>query len=270
MSKGLIGQRDTQLEYGNRCLLLDKKNNNKWVVVLREDASLSTHIGEIPHKSILEAGYGGVLLTSSNKECHVRKISLEEYTKTLKRRVTPIYPKDMGRISTLMDLQPGDRVLEAGTGTGCMTLHLARCVGPSGEVWSYEKRNDFHRNAKHEISFWNSENQSIKLFQGSLEECDAQDEHFDSLFLDLSDTGHFLEKSLRFVKKGSSIVILLLHTSQVCDLNKFIKENDIKVHWESVLELSERTWVVDYPKCRPKSFEASVHTGFLVHLIKAN
>lgn len=258
------------IAYGESCVIIDKRHNNKWVVVLEEGGSLHTHLGEIQHKTIYEIGYGGTI-ELNEKLLHIRKLTLEEHTKTLKRRVTPIYPKDMGRISTLMDVRPGDRVLEAGTGTGCMTLHLARCVGRDGEVWSFEKRSDFHRSAKNEISQWALESSSIKLFQGDLvENCTVEDGFFDSMFLDLSDTGPVLEKTLRFVKNGGSIVILLLQTTQMSELERYIRENDLDAHWETVVELSERTWVVKDPICRPKSFETSVHTGFLIHLVKAN
>ena len=49
-----------------------------------------------------------------------------------------IYPKDAAQIVHEGDIFPGARVLEAGAGSGALTLSLLRAVGPDGQVMSYE------------------------------------------------------------------------------------------------------------------------------------
>ncbi|RYH28946.1 hypothetical protein EON65_10310 [archaeon] len=41
----------------------------------------------------------------------------------------------------MLDIHPGCTVVESGTGSGCMTLSLARAVAPSGRVFTYEYNN---------------------------------------------------------------------------------------------------------------------------------
>src|SRR6266576_3458520 len=60
-----------------------------------------------------------------------------------RRQTQPIYPKDLGAILVGADIYPGARVLEAGTGTGALTMAARRAVGPTGVVVSYELREDF-------------------------------------------------------------------------------------------------------------------------------
>src|SRR5258708_28304918 len=55
------------------------------------------------------------------------------------RQAQPIYPKDLGAILVGADIHPGATVLEAGTGTGALTIAMLRAVGPTGHVVSYEQ-----------------------------------------------------------------------------------------------------------------------------------
>src|SRR5438270_338930 len=71
-----------------------------------------------------------------------------EHVVERKRRAQPIYPKDLGAILLHADVSPGDLVIEAGTGTGALTIAALRAVGPAGRVVSYELREDFHAAAR--------------------------------------------------------------------------------------------------------------------------
>lgn len=252
------------------CVLIEKKNDHKWVVKLKEDGLISTHIGPIYHNHIKEAGFGGSIILPNGKRIEIRRLTFEEYVVSLKRNVTPIYPKDLGRIVSLLDIQPGNKILEAGTGSGSMTLYLARAVGVEGEVWSYEIREEFHNIAKKLINQWPLESKSIKLFSGSVDTCDAEERYFDGIFLDLLNPELVLGNIQHLIKEGKPVVLLLLHITQVCDLIEYINTNNLNFQVEKTIEVSERSWFIDLPKCRPQSYGSSKHTGFLVQLIKTN
>ena len=69
------------------------------------------------------------------------------YVLKMPRGAQVIYPKDLAIILFWADIYPGCRVLEAGTGSGALTLALLRAVGPEGRVITYEQREDFARRA---------------------------------------------------------------------------------------------------------------------------
>jgi len=63
--------------------------------------------------------------------------------KKLKRGPQVITLKDASTISAYTGVAPGDRVLDAGAGSGFLTIYLASLVGENGKVYSYDIREDF-------------------------------------------------------------------------------------------------------------------------------
>src|SRR4029078_9145781 len=59
------------------------------------------------------------------------------------RGAAVIYPKDAGQIVTMADVFPGARVVEAGVGSGALSMSLLRAVGENAHVHSFERREDF-------------------------------------------------------------------------------------------------------------------------------
>ncbi len=59
-----------------------------------------------------------------------------------------IYPKDAGYLLMKAGIHPGSKVLEIGTGSGALTLVLARTVQPTGKVFTFDRREDFMELAK--------------------------------------------------------------------------------------------------------------------------
>jgi len=62
----------------------------------------------------------------------------ELWTKVLEHRTQILYAPDISLVCMEMGLAPGGVVLESGTGSGSLTHALARCVAPTGKVWTFE------------------------------------------------------------------------------------------------------------------------------------
>lgn len=62
----------------------------------------------------------------------------ELWTKVLEHRTQILYAPDISLVCMEMGLAPGSVVLESGTGSGSLTHALARCVAPTGKVWTFE------------------------------------------------------------------------------------------------------------------------------------
>ncbi len=111
--------------------------------------------GIVRHEAVAGLPEGSTVVTSTGGRLRVLRPTLEEYILAMPRRTQVIYPKDLGQIIIRSNLRPGDRVLEAGVGSGATTLALLQAVGPGGQVISYERRAEFARLARENVErFW--------------------------------------------------------------------------------------------------------------------
>jgi tRNA (adenine57-N1/adenine58-N1)-methyltransferase len=69
--------------------------------------------------------------------------SLSDRLGALRRGAQIVTPKDAAQLLLLAGVGPGDRVAEAGAGSGALTIVLAHAVGPTGRVLSFDRRADF-------------------------------------------------------------------------------------------------------------------------------
>ncbi|KAB2571751.1 tRNA methyltransferase complex GCD14 subunit [Lasiodiplodia theobromae] len=113
---------------------------------LQPGVVIGTHHGNIPHDDIIGKSVRDTILTrvrdpaqSRQTEYRIQEPTLDEYVRMSPRIVTPIYPNDASFIVNLFDihvspalpgaaLSPPLEILEAGTGHGGLTLHLARAI----------------------------------------------------------------------------------------------------------------------------------------------
>ena len=113
-----------------------------------------------------------------------------------------IYPKDVGPILLWGDIAPGLRVIEVGTGPGALTMALLRAVGPTGQVISYEMREDFAAMARANVAQFYGEapNWTLKLadaFDG-IEERDV-----DRMVIDLAEPWTLLPAAHAALRPGA-------------------------------------------------------------------
>src|SRR5438874_13371046 len=96
--------------------------------------------------------------------------TLAEYVLEMPRGAQVIYPKDLAMILFWADIYPGCRVLEAGMGSGALTMALLRAVGPEGRVITYEQRDEFARRALANIHTRIGEVTNLTMRLGPVEE----------------------------------------------------------------------------------------------------
>ncbi|KAJ9643459.1 hypothetical protein H2201_008047 [Coniosporium apollinis] len=124
-------------------VLLRQKDDPSHVGILtkplRPSARIETHRGTLPHASIIGRRVRDIVSSSKNVAYRIHEPTLAEYVRLTPRLVTPIYPGDANLIVSLLDIHvspPGPtdgatpplEILEAGTGHGALTLHLARAI----------------------------------------------------------------------------------------------------------------------------------------------
>src|SRR3977135_568712 len=141
----------TEFADGDLVLLVDKVGR-KHRVRLKTGARHSLHSGAIEHDAVIGRPEGVVVATQLGARLLAVRPTFAEQVTGRVRQAQPIYPKDLGAILVGADIHPGARVIEAGTGTGALTLAVLRSVGPSGLVVSYELREEFLEAAKRGIT----------------------------------------------------------------------------------------------------------------------
>src|SRR5256884_4550637 len=134
-----------------KLIVLVNKVGSRHKLRLRAGEKHSIHSGLIQHDARIGRPEGVLVTPQLGARLLAVRPTFAEQVTGRRRQTQPIYPKDLGAILVGADLHPGARVLEAGTGTGALTLAALRAVGEQGLVVSYEAREEFLEAAKRGI-----------------------------------------------------------------------------------------------------------------------
>ena len=130
------------LRPGDQVQLTDEKGR-RHRLVLAAGKDFHTHRGSVAHDDLIGQPEGSVVRASGGTQYIALRPLLADYTVSMSRGATVVYPKDAAEIVAMADIFPGARVLEAGAGSGALSCWLLRAVGESGFLVSYERRADF-------------------------------------------------------------------------------------------------------------------------------
>ena len=117
-------------------LYLDKKRTYK--VRIEENKQFHTHKGYLELGDLIGKSWGVVITSSLGVSFYALKPMIKDLVHKTDRRTQVLYPKDIGYILFQLDIGSGSRVVEAGTGSGALTMALANAVRPEGKVFTYE------------------------------------------------------------------------------------------------------------------------------------
>jgi tRNA (adenine57-N1/adenine58-N1)-methyltransferase len=184
----------------------------------------------------------------------------------MKRGAQVVYPKDLGPILVYGDIGPGMTVLEAGTGSGALTMGLARAVGSGGKVVTVELRDDHAAHARKTLERWFGEMpDNIDARIGDVADVVA-DVRPERIVLDLPEPWHALEAAARFQVPGGMFCSYLPTVPQVQTLVEVARDSRVFAEIE-VKEFLMRDWNVKGRSVRPDHSMVG-HTGFLVFMRK--
>lgn len=138
---------DAPLAAGELVVLLDRKGR-RYLVDLEPTAQWHSHGGLVEHDDLIGAREGSAIRTSKGMEVLVLRPTREDVVLKMRRGAQVVYPKDQAMIVAQADIRPGCTVIEAGAGSGALTMALLAAVGPSGRVLSVERREDHARIAR--------------------------------------------------------------------------------------------------------------------------
>jgi tRNA (adenine57-N1/adenine58-N1)-methyltransferase len=221
-----------------------------------------THKGWITHDDLIGMPEGSVVSTTAGLKFTAFKPLLADYVLTMPRGATIVYPKDAAMIVGLADIYPGARVLEAGVGSGALTISLLRAAGEKGYVHSVERRADFAENARSNVdAYFESAPSNWKLDVGDLQDQNFESE-FDRVILDMLAPWECVDIAARALRPGGVFMSYVATTTQLSATAEAIKEDGRFTEPESS-ETLVRGWHHEGLAFRPQQRMIG-HTGFLI------
>jgi len=221
-----------------------------------------THKGWITHDDLIGMPEGSVVSTTAGLKFSAYKPLLADYVLTMPRGATIVYPKDAAMIVGLADIYPGARVLEAGVGSGALTISLLRAAGDKGYVHSVERRTDFAENARSNVdAYFEGAPSNWKLDVGDLQDQDF-DSEFDRVILDMLAPWECVDIAARALRPGGVFMSYVATTTQLSATAEAIKQDGRFTEPESS-ETLVRGWHHEGLAVRPQQRMIG-HTGFLI------
>jgi tRNA (adenine57-N1/adenine58-N1)-methyltransferase len=221
-----------------------------------------THKGWITHDDLIGMPEGSVVSTTAGLKFTAFKPLLADYVLTMPRGATIVYPKDAAMIVGLADIYPGARVLEAGVGSGALTISLLRAAGVKGYVHSVERRADFAENARSNVdAYFEGAPSNWKLDVGDLQDQNF-DSEFDRVILDMLAPWECVDIAARALRPGGVFMSYVATTTQLSATAEAIKQDGRFTEPESS-ETLVRGWHHEGLAVRPQQRMIG-HTGFLI------
>ena len=245
---------------GERVLLVDAKRR-RHLITLAEGGEFHTHAGVLAHGDIIGQADGVTVRTTRNARLTAVRPTLAEYVLEMPRGAQVIYPKDLAIILFWADIYPGCRVLEAGMGSGALTLSLLRAVGPDGRVITYEQRDEFARRALANIHMRVGEVTNLTVRLRPVEDGIGEEDPVDRVVLDLPEPWRLTPELARVLRPGG---IMLSYVPTIIQSHQTSEALRRDRHWALVetFETLIRPWNIEGTSVRP--FHRMVaHTGFV-------
>lgn len=251
------------LQAGERVLLIDSKAR-RYLIMLGRGQQFHSHSGVIEHDVLIGSEEGSSARSSGGSTFTAFRPTLADFVLKMKRGAQVVYPKDLGLILMYADIFPGARVLEAGTGSGSLTLALARAVGPEGIVITYEVREDHHLQARSNIESWfggaGVRPGNIDLRHGDMLE-GVPERDIDRMVLDMPEPWHAVGAATDALAPGGILCCYLPTIPQVSQTVEAMRRGGFGQI--GTLEGLVRTWNVDGQSVRP-DHRMVAHTGFII------
>jgi tRNA (adenine57-N1/adenine58-N1)-methyltransferase len=244
---------------GDSVLLLDRAGNRR-LIRLRAGGRVHTHKGYLEHDRLIGDADGLVLRTSTGSVYTAVRPRLSDYVLEMPRNTAIVYPKDVGIILVWADVYPGARVLEAGLGSGSLTLALLRAVGPSGEVTVYEARGEFIAPALANINGFGEAPGNLLVRERDIYD-GIEERELDRLILDVPEPWRVVPHAVEALRLGGIAAFYSPSIIQVQQTVQALQESSAFGYVES-LEVFYRPWQIKGQAVRPVQQMVS-HTAFL-------
>ena len=250
------------LKHGDLVILVNPKGK-RYLRRAEAGEEISNNDGVMAMDDVLAAGFGGVVRTRQGIPYKVMRPGLNDLLKGVKRQTQIIYPKDISYLCLRLGAGNGRRIIEAGSGSGSLTLGLSWFSGERGQVYSYEARTEFYELCRKNLAWaglgHNVTQHNRDIVDGFVEK------DVDALFLDVRTPWEYLDQALEALAPGGQLAFLVPTVDQLSQLLRAFETRPIDE--PEVLEILMRRWKPVADRLRPEDRMIS-HTGFLVFAVK--
>jgi tRNA (adenine57-N1/adenine58-N1)-methyltransferase catalytic subunit len=248
---------------GERALFVDARGR-RYLVTLVSGGRFHSHLGAIDHDDVIGGPAGSTVATAGGAKLLAFRPTLADFVLKMRRGAQVVYPKDIALIIVYADIFPGATVVEAGTGSGSLTLALARAVGAEGKLVSYEIRPDHHERATANVREWHEAvgggPHNIELRVGDIFD-GVPETAVDRMVLDLPEPWRAVGRATGALVEGGVLCCYLPTVPQVVQTVEAMRTGGFSLL--SSFEGLVRTWNVEGQSVRP-DHRMVAHTGFLV------
>ena len=244
--------------YGDLIILVTPKGK-RVLRRLEEGNDIHGNDGVLDASAIAAAEYGQVVLTRQGYPYRLMRPSLYDILRGVKRQTQVLYPKDIGYICVRLGVGNGAKVIEAGSGSGTLTMAMSWFSGDAGHVFTYEARPEFYKLAARNLA-WAGLGHNVTQYNRDISEGFDQTDA-DALFLDVRTPWEYLDNALAAVKPGARFAFFVPTVNQVSELLKAMETRafaDVEVE-----EVFIRRWKALADRLRPED-RMIAHTGFLI------
>ena len=245
---------------GELVVLRDERGRRS-LVVLESGGTWHSHSGALAHDDLLGRPEGSVVRTPKGVAVIALRPTREDFVLKMRRGAQVVYPKDQAMIVALADVRPGMHVVEAGAGSGALTLALLDAVGADGTVVSVERRDDHAADARRNVErFRGGTVTNWELVVGDVADVlPTRAAH--RVVLDLPEPWHCVAPAATALAPGGLILTYLPSVPQVMQVTEALWDHggytDV-----ATSETLVRGWDVDGVAVRP-AHRMVAHTAFL-------
>lgn len=244
--------------YGELFILVSPKGKRSLRRLMEGQDIHGTH-GVVPAAAIAAVSFGSEVVSLQNVPFRILKPGLYDLIRGVRRQTQVLYPKDIGYICLRLGVGNGTRVIEAGSGSGSLTLALSWFSGESGHVYTYEARQEFFDLCRKNLE-WAGVGSNVTQYNRDIAEGFDQT-GADSLFLDVRTPWEYLDQVLAAVRPGGQFCFFVPTVDQISRLLLGMETrpfDDIDVE-----EIFIRRWKPLADRLRPDD-RMIAHTGFLI------
>ncbi len=260
-----VRTRRGSFEVGERVQLSDPKGRLH-TITLEPGREFHTHRGFLRHDDLIGAPDGSVVSNTAEVEYLALRPLLSDYVMSMPRGAAVVYPKDSGQIVQMADIFPGATVVEAGVGSGALSMSLLRAIGPEGRLLSFERREDFAEIAKaNGRAFFGADHPAWTVTVGDLVESlpgVTPPQSVDRVVLDMLAPWECLDAVGDALTPGGVLICYVATTTQLSRVAEGIRLHGGFTEpsaWESLV----RGWHLEGLAVRPEH-RMHGHTGFLI------